>query len=197
MTTKTGPEDQDWLWLKKFHDGDPGGFRELFAKYKVRLINLAFRFVRHRQTAEDIAQEILIRVYEKKVHYDPRAKFSTVLYRMTANRAIDYLRKGKFESSGFVREDEESAGPDAFSRLSTSPEDSPRKHLEQAETAKLLTQAIDGLPEKLRAALVLYQFEEMPYAEIAAILGISAKAVERRLYHAREILRQKLGNILS
>ena len=64
------PPDPDWVCIERFYGGEPSAFNELFKKHKTRVLNLAFRFVRNRQTAEDIAQEVFIKIYEKKFHFD-------------------------------------------------------------------------------------------------------------------------------
>lgn len=85
--------DEDWLLIRDFLDGNLSAFHTIFEKYKIKIINAAFRFLKETQSAEDVAQEVFIRIYEKKIRYDPRAKFSTLLYRMTINASIDLIRR--------------------------------------------------------------------------------------------------------
>lgn len=188
-------QDEDWLWIKDFQMGDQSAFEKIFDKYKTNVINLAFRFLKERQTAEDVAQEVFIRIYEKKVHFDPRAKFSTLLYRMTVNASIDTLRKKKFSPRSLDEQalDQEGDQKPLIERLSDSKSISPVHVLQDEELRELIQKEIQRLPEKLKAPLLLHQFENLPYREIASILGITEKAVERRIYHARELLRGKLS----
>ncbi len=187
--------NQDWIWIKNFHEGDQSAFERIFNKYRTNLINLAFRFLRERQAAEDIAQEVFIRIYEKKVRFDPRAKFSTLLYRMTVNASIDTLRKKKFSSHSL---DEPVLNQEGDQRLfmegfSDSKSTSPVNVLQDAELREFVQREIQKLPEKLRAPIFLHQFEELSYKEVAAILRITEKAVEKRIYHAKEHLRKNLS----
>ena len=192
--------DDDWSILERFYAGDESAFAIIFNQYQLKLINLAYRILRDRTRAEDIAQDVFVKVYEKKVKRDPLARLSTWLYRVTVNASLDDLRWRKFLTPFFKSFGQEN--PDASGDgLLVEPRDfktaNPREALEAGEIKHDVQHAIEALPEKLRIPLELYQFEDLPYAEIAAILHISPKAVERRLFHAREILRKKLGGYLA
>ncbi len=198
---KTEPNesfDQDWYWIQKIQEGDSSAFERIFNKYKVSIINLSFRFIRNREIAEEVAQEVFIKVYEKKVHFDPRSKFSTWLYRVTVNASMDFLRKKKFSFRSLEEPlgDQEDSGRTLLDNLSDPKSLSAGESIVQEETKKLVRQGIDRLPENLRSPILLYQFEELPYKEIAKILGITEKAVEKRIYHAKQILREKLSKYL-
>lgn len=197
--TKIESLDQDWLWVQKLLAGESSAFEELFNKYKTRVLNLAFRYVREREAAEDIAQEVFIKIYEKKIRFDPKAKFFTWLYRVTVNTSLDFVRRRKFTFFSLDVEEEDTSGRRKKTRLERleSPTSSSREVLEQEELKAMLQREIDDLPEKLRSAILLHQFEEMSYAEVAHILGVTAKAVERRIYHAKEELRKKLTPYLE
>ncbi|MBI4971740.1 MAG: RNA polymerase sigma factor [Candidatus Omnitrophica bacterium] len=178
--------DSDWQLIERVQSGDKSAFNEIFSRHKTNLINLAFRFTRSREAAEDIAQEIFIKIYEGKVKTDPKAKFTTWLYRVAVNAAIDVSRKRKYTPHSLdVREDFK----DSAIRHTT-------EVLTETEIKARVQNEIANLPEKFRSPILLYQFEEMSYREIAAVLGITEKAVERRIYHAKEALRKKLGGLL-
>ncbi len=191
-------KNEDWLWIEKILEGDPSAFEQIFNKYKVSIINLSFRFTRNREVAEEIAQEVFIKVYEKKVHFDPRSKFSTWLYRVTVNASMDFLRKKKFSFRSLEEPmgDQDSGGKTLLDHVPDPKSSSPEHSIETAEIQKLVRQEIDRLPENLRSPILLYQFEDLPYREIAKILGITEKAVEKRIYHAKQILRGKLSKYL-
>lgn len=178
--------DPDWFWIKKIQEGDSSAFDEIFKRHKVNTINLAFRFVRSREAAEDIAQDVFIKIYEGKVKYDPKSKFTTWLYRVTVNASIDFIRRRKFTSVSLDEENHD---------LKDTRSSSPSSVLREEEIKALVRREIDRLPEKFRSPILLYQFEEMPQQEIAKILGITEKAVERRLYHAKELLRERLKGL--
>lgn len=186
---------EDWAWLQKVQEGDASAFQGLFERYQRRVLNLAYRFVRDRASAEDIAQEVFIKIFEKRVKADSKAKFTTWLYRVTVNASLDQLRKRKFtpRSLDAVIEGQRGEKQSFGDHVPDTKKESPRVQMEAEERAQWVTRAIDQLPEKWRSPLLLYQFENLSYGEIAQVLGISPKAVERRLYHAKARLRESLG----
>ena len=190
--------DQDWVWIQKFQKGDNAGFNQIFNQYKNKVINLSFRFVKNKQAAEDIAQEVFIKIYEKKVKIDPDSKFFTWLYRVTVNASLDLIRRNKWAGRSLDEEEEGHDGQvqSGLERLRDPKSSSVIQVLEKEELWRMVRQEIDQMPETLKNPILLYQFEEMSYLEIAQILQISPKAVERRLYHAKELLRKKLSGIL-
>lgn len=190
--------DQDWGLIQRFQSGEITAFEEIFRKYQVLVLNLAFRFVRGREAAEDIAQDIFLKIYRKKIPFDPRAKFSTWLYRVTVNASLDALRKRKYAPMSLSQRDTPSDGEGRAleERLADPRAEAAAKVLDASEREAIVQREIGGLPEKLRVPILLYQFEEMPYREIAQILDISEKAVERRIYHAKEILKNALEGYL-
>ena len=191
--------DEDWSLLDQFQKGDPEAFRDLFNKHKRNVINLSYRFVQNKETAEDVAQDVFIKIYEKKFRFDPRAKFSTWLYKVTVNAAIDRTRKKSFfdRSLDKTETDEEGESKTLLETLSDPSVVSPADTLAGKEIRNLVQTEIQKLPEKLKAPILLRHFENLSYEEIARILGITAKAVERKIYHAKEVLRKKLSKNLS
>ncbi len=188
----------DWSLYEKFQNGDLSAFHALFDLYKNRVLNLSYRFVRDTATAEDIAQEVLIKIYEKKVRFDPKAKFSTWVYRVTVNASLDFIRKNKFVVRSIDAEIKDPSGEktDFLERVGDPNAASPGEAVQQKELYALLRSEIEALPEELRLPILLYQFENLPYEEIARVLKITTKAVERRLYHAKQRLRDKLSKYL-
>lgn len=193
-TQASESSEEDWCWIREFRAGAGSSFRNLFDKYKAAVFNLAFRFVRNRAAAEDIAQEVFLKIYEKKVSPDSGASFSTWLYRVTVNASLDLLRKNKNRPLSLDEETAESGeGKNTrLEKLSAPGAFSPAVEVETQELQKTVLDAVYALPDKLRDPILLYQFQEMSYKEIASILGISGKAVERRLYHAKAQLRSRL-----
>ena len=192
--------DEDWQWIERFLGGDREAFDLIFRKYKGLVLNLAFRFLGQREAAEDVAQDVFIKIYEKKVKVSRGAKFSTWLYRVTVNAALDAARKRKFlKFSLDERKETQGDSKETFAEALADPHPGPTpgEALADTEMKTILRREIDRLPEKLKAPILLYQFENTPYEEIAAILGISTKAVERRLYHAKSILREKLSKLIE
>jgi len=185
--------DPDWFWIQKIKEGDTSAFEEIFKRHKVNVINLAFRFTRSREVAEDIAQDVFIKIYEGRVHYDPNSKFTTWLYRVTVNASIDFLRRKKFFPVSLSAQ-----GSSENAMIDTVRDERVQNAGDaicEKETQDFVRREIDRLPEKFKSVILLYQFQEMSYREIAQILVITEKAVERRLYQAKELLRKKLGGL--
>lgn len=186
--------DPDWNRIEKIREGDSSAFGEIFNRYKTTVINLAFRFTRSREASEDIAQDVFIKIYEGRLKADPHSKFTTWLYRVTVNASIDFTRRRKFTPVSLDAEIDPSGKSERtiLETVKDAKSRSAREMLKEEEVKALVQREIDRLPENLRSVILLYQFEEMPYRQIARILGVTEKAVERRLYHAKDILRKKL-----
>ena len=159
---------------------------------------MSYRFVQNKEAAEDIAQDVFIKIYEKKVKFDPKAKFSTWLYKVTVNASIDRTRKKGFfdRSLDKTETNEEGKGRTLLETLGDPSAVSPVDTLAGEEIRSLVQMEIQKLPEKLKTPILLHQFEDLSYEKVAQILGVTPKAVERRIYHAKEILRQKLSKYL-
>lgn len=187
-------QDKDWLWIKDFRGGDRSAFEKIFNKYKVKVVNLAYQFVRQKEAAEDIAHDVFIKIYEKKFNNDPKAKFSTWLYRVTVNASLDLIRKKKFTPYSLDEpiQDEEGQKNLLLEKFS-KPQAHPVQVLQDEELKILVRREIEKLPENLKIPILLYQFEALPYKEIAAVMRITEKAVEKRIYHAKEHLRRTLS----
>lgn len=194
-STRTGDEEEDWALYAKFEKGDKSAFHQLFDKYKNRILNLSYRFVQNREAAEDIAQEVLIKIYEKKAEFRPNTKFSTWVYRVTANASLDQIRKRKFFGFSLdqpIADGEDGSAP-VLEVIGDKASSLPSKELEKKELKTAVEIALQKLPEHLRVPVILFQFEGNSYQEIAVILQLSVKAVERRIYRAREALRVQLS----
>ncbi len=182
----------DWDFVTRYLEGDPGAFEILFQKYKKRAYELAFHILGERAAAEDIAQEVFIKIYQKRLKPSTTAKFTTWLYRVTVNAALDVVRRRQiFFWQSLDKPLESEAGQKHFPEV-VDKQPSPGESSAEKEQSEILHREIRRLPERYRLPILLYQFENLSYAEIAQILGITPKAVERRLYHARERLRETL-----
>ncbi len=170
----------DWNLIQRFREGDESAFAELFDRHKAMVIALAYRFLRAREAAEDTAQDVFIKIYRKNIPFDPRdtgAQFSTWLYRVTVHAALDALRKRR--PSEPLLEDQAADGASG-----------PPANLDQGERLRKIQQAVHALPEKLRVPLILHQFQGLPYSQIASILKVTDKTVERRMYRAKKKLKK-------
>ena len=189
-------KDEDIGLILKFKEGDKDAFRRILEKYKESVINIAYRLLRDREEAEDIAQEVFIRVYRAAKVYRHRAKFSTYLYRITTNLCLNELRKAKrkvFVSLDAPIETVAGETTELDHQIPDTASPTPVDILSQKEMKAVVQKAIDSLPPNQRMAIILSEYEGLSYQEIAQTLSCSVKAVERRLYRARENLKQSLS----
>jgi RNA polymerase sigma-70 factor, ECF subfamily len=180
--------------LRKLRDRDEKAFREMVEEYGDRVFNLTYRMMGNREEAEDVAQEVFITVFKSIETFREEAKFSTWLYRITANHCknrIKYLsrrhEKGKAEFDERVER-----GGAAVGSAAPSPSQRPDTALEGAQIEVLMQQAIAMLDEEHRILVVLRDVEELSYEEICQITELPIGTVKSRLHRARVALRKKL-----
>jgi RNA polymerase sigma-70 factor (ECF subfamily) len=176
--------DPDIALMLRVRADDRAAFAELIEKYQHRLVGVMAHLVGHPQEAEDLAQEVFLRVYRTRHKYSPKAKFSTWLFTIANNLALNALRDRKKRKATSLG-DESAPLPD-----DTAPQ--PARGVDQQELAAVVTRALDELNERQRVAVVLNKFEDMGYAEIADVMGLTPKAVKSLLSRARERLREVL-----
>jgi RNA polymerase sigma-70 factor, ECF subfamily len=175
--------------------GDDASFNLLLQKYRTPLINFLFRMVRDSATAEDLAQEVFLRVYRAQKQYSPSAKFTTWLFRIATNLALNSVRDNRHRQMDVsidapVEEDEAPLQlPAREMRID--------EHMIERDRAEFIRQAISSLPEKQRVAVLLHKYEEMDYAEIAKILECSESALKSLLFRAYETLRVQLAPLVA
>ena len=175
--------------------GDDASFNLLLQKYRTPLINFLYRMVRDSATAEDLAQEVFLRVYRARKQYSPSAKFTTWLFRIATNLALNSVRDNRHRQMDIsidppVEEDEAPLQlPAREMRID--------EHMIERDRAEFIRQAISSLPEKQRVAVLLHKYEEMDYAEIAKILECSESALKSLLFRAYETLRVQLAPLVA
>ena len=185
----------DFELLERVADRDPEAFRELMERFAGPVTNVAARFLDNRADAEEVAQEVFLRLYQNPPQLAPSAKLFTWLYRVTVNLCLDSLRRRRRTPetlslqwpAGSEEEGEPLSGKIPQQGVST-----PREKLAASELALAVRRIVASLPAPLRAPLVLSTFEELSHTEIAEILSLSPKAVERRLARARSLLKSRL-----
>ena len=188
-------EDSDAGLMLRFKDGDAEAFNRLFARHTRAVVNFAYRFVRNRGMAEELAQEIFLRVYEAAAGYQVQAKFTTWLYRIATNVCLNEIRKPHVRA---VLKNDENNG-DATQRENSNLGSVPvlqDRLLEQQAVSRALRQALEQLPEKQRAAFILNKYQELSYGEVAETMKISEKAVKSLILRAKETLAGKLKPLL-
>ncbi len=180
--------------------GDEASFELLLHRYRTPLVNFLYRMVRNREQAEDLAQEVFLRVYRARGEYVPTAKFTTWLFRIATNLALNSLRDNrhqKLEDSidAPARVDSEDGDERPLDVAEKHP--NIEQHLVEVARSQMIRHAIDKLPEKQRAAVLLHKYQELDYAEIAKILACSESALKSLLFRAYEALRVELAPLVA
>jgi RNA polymerase sigma-70 factor, ECF subfamily len=175
--------------------GDDSSFDFLLQKYRSPLVNFLYRMVRDTATAEDLAQEVFLRVYRARKQYTPSAKFTTWLFRIATNLALNSVRDNRYAKLAVPLDApaEEDAAP---MELPTQ-EMRIDEHMIERDRTEFIRRAIASLPEKQRAAVLLHKYEEMDYGEIAKILDCSESALKSLLFRAYESLRVQLAPLVA
>jgi RNA polymerase sigma-70 factor (ECF subfamily) len=171
--------------VDRVRGGETRLFGELVRRYQDPVYAMALRFVGGAANAEDVAQEVFLRVHRSLEGFKGQAKLSTWLYRITYNLCADWLRKNRKPDRGAAAIDE--AGEIADGRVDLE------GGLMDAEERDRVRRALEGLDERYRGVLVLLYYQKMSYDQIAAVLDVPVKTVETRLYRARKMLRARLG----
>jgi RNA polymerase sigma-70 factor, ECF subfamily len=170
-----------------------GAFETLVERYQNRLVGILFHLVGNREEAEDLCQEVFFRIYKARKGYRPRAKFSTWLFTIANNLALNHLRrKGRNPSVPIGGSATDSAAVASVAQQLAGREGTPSAQMRQAELADLVREALAVLNEDQKLAVLLNKFEEMSYAEIADVMGRSPAAVKSLLARARNQLREQL-----
>jgi RNA polymerase sigma-70 factor (ECF subfamily) len=186
--------DPDVRLMLRAREGDQAAFTELVAEYQDRLIGVLIHLLRDRDAAEDLAQDVFLRVYRARGGYEPTARFSTWLFRIANNLARNRRRDtGRHKETGFGAEESELF--DAPPSENLIPEKSglmPTRQFDRTEMRSVVQGALDTLNDTQRMVVLLHRFEEMSYSEIAAALDLSPAAVKSLLSRARVNLREKL-----
>ncbi|MBI4462356.1 MAG: sigma-70 family RNA polymerase sigma factor [Acidobacteria bacterium] len=187
-------DEQQMLRLKA---GEVETLASLVEKYRTPLVHFLYRMVHDAAVAEELAQEVFIRVYRARKSYRPRAKFSTWLFTIATNLALNSLRDGRLRRAAEMPlETSPGEGPERAVEA-TDPKPTMEQHLLEAERLALIRRAVEELPEKQRLAVLLHKYQELDYAEIADILGCSESALKSLLFRAYEALRVKLRPLLG
>lgn len=174
-----------------FQKGNPASFEFLMHKYYKRIFNFVYRFVGSREAAEDLTQEVFLKVYKAAPGYQPQSKFQTWAYTIARNLSLNELRRAGRKN---ISLDETVNFKDG--ETSRQVEDPsvvhPAQTMEAEETRRMVQEAIASLPENQRMAVILRRYENMSYEEIAQTIGMSVEAVKSLLNRAKENLKDRL-----
>ncbi len=189
--------DPDVTLMLRVRDGDGAAFEALINKHRKPLVSVIARYVGDDGDAEDVAQDVFVRIYRAAPRYEPTAKFSTWMYtiakRLCANRARARSLRRFFSLS---RDDETGESPDAVDPPDPRGTD-PLERAEREQLRRIVAQAVAALPGTLRFAVILRRYEEMPYEEIAAVLNCSVTAAKLRVHRANALLAERLAPYLK
>lgn len=172
--------DEDSRLMLDFQAGDRQAFQALFRRYTPRLMSFLTRMVKDRARAEELTQDVFIRIYQARERYEPRAKFSTWLFGIAHNLALNDLARAHRKRERPLEDVHVQTTPDA--------EPDAAEQLEASRTHEMLEKAIGELPERQRSALLLRSVQGLGYEEIGAALGASVSSVKSLLHRAREKL---------
>jgi RNA polymerase sigma-70 factor (ECF subfamily) len=178
--------------------GDEQSFELLLRKYRTPLVNFLYRMVRNTAVAEDLAQEVFLRVYRARQEYAPSAKFTTWMFRIATNLALNSMRDNRHRQMEISIDQSMDTGEDEQPPLEV-PDRAPtvEQELVARSRAELIMKAIHSLPEKQRAAVLLHKYQEMDYDEIARVLECSESALKSLLFRAYETLRVELAPFVN
>jgi RNA polymerase sigma-70 factor (ECF subfamily) len=184
--------DPDTALMLRVCEGDTPSFGVLLERHRGSVVSHLHRLVRNHAIAEELAQDVFIRVYRSRGKYRPDAKFTTWLFRITMNIALNWRRDTRREA-GFVRLDRDLQG----SRRLQLSDWEPRvdELLMRAQRAREIRMAIETLPPKQLAAVLMHKYEGMDYTQIAGVLDCSIPALKSLLFRAYETLRRRLSHL--
>src|SRR6266436_2633692 len=176
--------------------GHSPALNDLMARHALKLFGYLARSLQNENDAADLAQETFVRVFQNRTKFDKRMKFSTWLYAIATNLVKDRYRH-RTRHPQVSRDAENIATGEDCRESVPEQKPTPSESLQSTERAEAVRNAVEQLPEELRMPLILFEYEELSHTEIGKILGCSAKAVETRLYRARNQLRDKLAGLLD
>ncbi|MGD2187434.1 MAG: RNA polymerase sigma factor, partial [Desulfobacterales bacterium] len=171
--------------------GDRGAFDALMHKYYPRILNFIYRFIGNRQIAEDLSQDVFMRIYKNALHYRPRSQFQTWLYTIAKNVCLNELRRNRRRMVSL--DETHKSGEKELRKAIEDPNTNPDEALLRKEKIALIRAAIDALPENQRIAVILKRYENFSYNQIAATLNVTDKAVKSLLSRAKVNLKNKLS----
>ena len=181
--------------MERIKEGDMEAFRELIEAHQYRVVAAVTKMLGDQAEAEDIAQQVFVRVWKSAPRYEPTAKFTTWLFKITRNLVLNELRRRKRHFTSSLDEPEhEDHTPVQVADMGTK---APDTAMLDDEMQAAIQRAIDELPETQRLAIILRRYDEFSYEEIAEIMGLSVPAVKSVLFRARTDLREKLRKYLE
>lgn len=193
------PDDKDainvelMLRVKQGGNQAEAAFQELIELHQKAVIGTVAKMLGNAAEAEDIAQQVFIRLWKSAPRYKVQAKFTTFLYTITRNLVFNETKRKQRKKELSLEQKEENC----FTQLEDTMASCPDQEILQAELKNEVDRAIQDLPENQRLAIILFCYENMPYEQIADVLELSVSAVKSQLFRARTFLRESLSNYLE
>ena len=184
--------DCDAELMLRVKDGDGASFALLLEKHRTSVVHFLYRMVQNYAVAEELGQEVFLRVYRSRESYEASAKFTTWLFRIATHLALNALRDGKNEKLQERLDDE---SPDMPARQVSDARPTVEQRMVYRVRLDEVRRAVATLPEKQRAAVLMHKYEEMEYSQIAKVLSCSESAVKSLLFRAYETLRARLAHM--
>ena len=188
--TELASLELDAALMLRVRDGDQTSFGLLLERYRGPVIHFLYRMVQRQAVAEELAQEVFLRVYKSRSTYEPSAKFTTWLFRIATHLGLNWIRDGRTESREESLDQETSKGA---TRQVADRARTVEQELVYRAKVREVRRAIKCLPSKQRAAVLMHKYDEMEYSEIANVLSCSESAVKSLLFRAYEHLRSRLA----
>jgi RNA polymerase sigma-70 factor (ECF subfamily) len=191
------PSDPDAVLMLRVKRGDRAAFAVLVEKYKQPVMNLVYRTLHDEAEAEDLAQNVFLQVYKSAKRYESRAKFSTWLFTIARNLCLNEIRRRSRHPADSLEESHAEHEDQPRQQYEDKGSVAPPEKLLHGELAQKIEEALAGLPENQRTAILLCRQEELSYEEIAKILACSLSATKSLIHRGRETLKEKLKPYLK
>lgn len=190
VTVPSKSKAEDIFLIESAIAGDQSSYEKLMKKYYQMIYNLVFRMISKKEDVEDLVQEAFIKAFHSLRNFDKQFAFSTWLFKIATNNAIDYLRKKKLYTFSIDKEIESDDSDYKFEIPDI--ENKPDKHIMDSELRTILNEAIESLPEKYRQVIVLRHNKELEYEEIAKKMKLPLGTVKAHIFRGRELLNKYL-----
>ncbi len=187
------PPDEDLV--ASILAGEPLLFEELVGRYQGRLVYYLYRMLRNEEDAHDLAQEVFVKIYGALDRFDPKYRFSTWLFRVAQNAAIDKIRKRRLKLVSLQRPDTGEGDSGEWELPGKEP--TPYKEARNVERGAAIRQAVDELPWEYRELISLRHYGELSYDEIAKLKQMPLGTVKNKLFRGRQMLKEKLRDYLT
>lgn len=178
--------------VEEIKRGNETAYRKLIAEYQDMVISTCYGLVQNKEDAEDVAQEVFVKVFQSINQFRQDSKLSSWIYRIAVNQSLNTLRKNRIKKCWIKLEEAFSDHYAGTHRQETGPYYQPHKKMESDEGMRLIRKAIRELPKNQRTALVLHKYEGRPHDEIAEIMKTSHSSVESLIFRAKKNIRKKL-----